>query len=893
MTAQAGLPADEAAVAGRPAEPVSPPGRTVPWLGQVEPGPALQPLPAPPDPTRAPAAAAPGAIVPGPPGGILDLGALAEVEDRLRQLATAHIDGAAQAGGLDRGSADRRRALTTAGASAAAVLWFDSLRAEDRVSATPDAAPLLAAVHEVLEAARPAVAGTDDDEATGSRGEGGGSRADGARPGAEGGPVTRLPVPAGPAARALRATGAGTAGPSGTVWGALGRRFAGTRFDHSQGGRIVCLLEYPELRDAAVWEAVTDERTPYLGELFWVVLVSGAAVGAEAAGAERAGLGGPGGPDRAARMFEAAGWQVLTLRHGRRLAALFGRPGGQALRARLGRMSQEEYRELLTTYGPPLRRRLAGPGAAGVGVAGLVETLTDDEIHAALRDLGGHDLALLIDAFDEVAADRPTVLFAHVHSRATRDPEAHEVRPGPAPAVGITSVRPMVPPAGKADPVVRPAGGGSTLQPLAGGRPGEGGRGARLAAHVASYLDRATRAAPLPPPVPPDLDPGGDGQALASTQSAFGHLLRGLAAAAPELADAIVTVSTRDADGVVADWLDPVPDAGPALASSTGRRHVAGTLTPGAFAGVLGNLGVAWNRQGLALLPIGVTDELAAGRVVAAWAAGCATDARSVLAIADTGRYPAAGAGQRTAGPAVAAVTAGAGLPGVTRYEPAFAQDLAWCLLAALGRLGRADGGSGLVRLSGRPVDQRAAAVPAPGPGRDHRRAGVLAGGYRLRSGGPAPLLTLVGMGAVLPEVLAAAGELTDRLGGGIGVAVVTSADLVFDALRARDERSHAADADAADRSWVLAELLPANLRAPLVTVVDGDPRQLGFLAGVHGDRLAAVGAGPAGDESGAGAPVAAAAIVGAALRLLGRDADAPAGQDQAGPGAGPERVSR
>jgi pyruvate dehydrogenase E1 component len=170
----------------------------------------------------------------------------------------------------------------------------------------------------------------------------------------------------------------------------------------------------------------------------------------------------------------------------------------------------------------------------------------------------------------------------------------------------------------------------------------------------------------------------------------------------------------------------------------------------------------------------------------------------------------------------------------------------------------------------------------------------VLAGGYRLRSGGPAPLLTLVGMGAVLPEVLAAADELGDRLGGGIAVAVVTSTDLLFDALRARDERSADGDgpgAGAADRSRVLAQLLPAGLRSPLVTVVDGDARQLGFLAGVHGDRLAAVGSDPVGSDavgsdpvgagSDAGAPVGTDTIVAAALRLLGRDVDAPTGLEQ------------
>jgi pyruvate dehydrogenase E1 component len=51
--------------------------------------------------------------------------------------------------------------------------------------------------------------------------------------------------------------------------------------------------------------------------------------------------------------------------------------------------------------------------------------------------------------------------------------------------------------------------------------------------------------------------------------------------------------------------------------------------------------------------------------------------------------------------------------PGVITYEPAFALDVEWTLLAALARLGRPDGTSAYLRLSTRPVDQHLAA-PCP-----------------------------------------------------------------------------------------------------------------------------------------------------------------------------------
>ena len=58
----------------------------------------------------------------------------------------------------------------------------------------------------------------------------------------------------------------------------------------------------------------------------------------------------------------------------------------------------------------------------------------------------------------------------------------------------------------------------------------------------------------------------------------------------------------------------------------------------------------------------------------------------------------------------------------------------------------------------------------------------MLAGGYVLRRAKQRPRVTLVGMGALLPEVLAAA----DVLGDDVDVLCVTSADLLFRAFRAR-----------------------------------------------------------------------------------------------------------
>ncbi len=81
-------------------------------------------------------------------------------------------------------------------------------------------------------------------------------------------------------------------------------------------------------------------------------------------------------------------------------------------------------------------------------------------------------------------------------------------------------------------------------------------------------------------------------------------------------------------------------------------------------------------------------------------------------------------------------------------------------------------------------------------------------------------------MGAVIPEALAAA----ERLGAsGIpaDVICVTSPGLLFNALLARQ-----GNADAP--TLILDQVFPASRATPLVTVLDGHPHALAFLATVN-----------------------------------------------------------
>src|SRR6266702_4763088 len=161
------------------------------------------------------------------------------------------------------------------------------------------------------------------------------------------------------------------------------------------------LLGDAELDEGAVWEAVVDPGVADLGEVVWVVDVNRQSldrvVPLMAA-------------DRLRGMFTAAGWQVITLKYGRLLEELFTRPGGEALRHRIDAMPNPEYQRLLRCHPDELRQRLPGGDES---LAKLAGELDDAELARAIRNLGGHDLSSLDEAYGGIDDSRPTIILAY------------------------------------------------------------------------------------------------------------------------------------------------------------------------------------------------------------------------------------------------------------------------------------------------------------------------------------------------------------------------------------------------------------------------------------------------------------------------------------------------
>jgi pyruvate dehydrogenase E1 component len=723
-----------------------------------------------------------------PPPAATDLRTLRAVERRVLWLATAIVHHAnrvrenrsgVKVGGHQASSASMVSLMTA--------LWFGELRAEDRVSVKPHASPALHAINYLLGRLEPRYLE--------SLRAFGGLQSYPSR--------TKDPDPVD------YSTGSVGIGATAPIWGAIARRYLEHhRFEAPQMGRHIALLGDAELDEGAVWEAIADPSVAKLGEVLWVVDLNRQSLDRVV-------------PDiafgRLAGMFEAAGWQCITVKYGRRLEELFGRPGGPDLKRRIDEMPNEEYQRLLRAEPEELRSRLPGRRRK---LAKLVGELEDDELRDAFRDLGGHDLGKLIEAYRAVQHDRPTVIFAYTIKGWSLPIEGH---PENHSALLTKEQFAELGVQLGADP-------DDPWAPFPPDSPE-----AELCAAAAAALARDDPAPREPPRVPPAL--GRRHRGRESTQQAFGRFFVDLVHDAPDVAERVVTVSPDVASFTnlggwinkaeiwsVGDRRDWFADDRQTLVhwhETVRGRHIELGIAETNLVGLLGELGVTWSRYGQPLLPIGTIYDPFVGRALEPWSFGMYAGGQSILVGTPSGvsLAPEGGAHQSIVTPSI-----GIGQPGCTFWEPAFGQDLEWTLLHALSGLGRPDGESAYFRLSTRPIDQGLA--PA-----EDRRELALAGGYPLRRAPTRPRVTLVGMGAVIPEVLEAAAVLGDQT----DVICVTSADLLFRAFRGRaalDEQE----------SSILDELLPAERAAPMVTVLDGAPNALAFLAAVNGVPLTPLG---------------------------------------------------
>ena len=599
------------------------------------------------------------------------LDTLREIEDRVLWLSTAIVDHANRVrpnpSGLKVGGHQASSASITTIMTA---LWLCELQTQDRVSVKPHASPVLHALEFLL-------GGLDASALTTLR-QFGGLQSYPSR--------TKDPV------AADYSTGSVGIGATAPLWGALARRYVGSHFGSAGTGRQYSLVGDAELDEGAVWEAVLDPMVRELGEVVWVVDLNRQSL-------DR--IVPTTGVQRLDGMFAAAGWQVITVKYGRLLDGLFARPGGAALRHRIDQMTNAEYQRLLRHSANRVRELLPGNGSDAVQVAGLLADIGDEELMQALRNLGGHDFAALLDAFGRIDNTRPTVIIAYTlkgHRLATEaHPQNHSALLTKPQMQQLASLLG----ADLSDPWQR-------FDPSS--------AAGRLCAAAAARVRRDPLPLPVPVVVPKDL--GRTRTGSTTTQAALGRSLLDLIRAHPGVGERVVTVtpdvsSSTNLGGWVnkvgvwsfddrKDWFTDDVETILHWREHPQGQHIELGIAELNLVGLISELGATWSRWQQPLLPIGVVYDPFVQRALEPWSFGIYAGGQSILVGTPSGVTLAAEGGAHQS---ITTPSLGLEQPGCVTWEPAFAQDTEWCLLAAMDRLGHPDGSSAYLRLSTRPID--------------------------------------------------------------------------------------------------------------------------------------------------------------------------------------------
>ncbi len=178
------------------------------------------------------------------------------------------------------------------------------------------------------------------------------------------------------------------------------------------GAHFWCLIGDSEFREGSLYEAMPDAAEREVGTVTWIIDYNRQSLDGHRI-TNRQIMGGT-DDMRIERTAAANGWEVIQVRHGRMRQAAFNKPGGDIFKSvlensfddyeyqsLLGSRDDGKIKETFLQKNPELKTFLAG--------------LKNGEVFDLLHDLGGHDMAEVIDAFEKskVNKKKPTLVICH------------------------------------------------------------------------------------------------------------------------------------------------------------------------------------------------------------------------------------------------------------------------------------------------------------------------------------------------------------------------------------------------------------------------------------------------------------------------------------------------
>ena len=591
-------------------------------------------------------------------------------------------------------------------------------------------------------------------------------------------------------------------------------------------GRLVALMGDAELDEGNIFEALLEGWKHDVRNLWWVIDYN------------RQSLDGVVNDrlfQKIQSFFDTVGWNVVTLKFGKRLEAARGGPAGEALLQWIDDCPNDLYSALTFKGGAAFRDHLATELQGTAGLKELLDSHDDPSLHRLLTNLAGHDMESVLEAFHAAADDdRPQCFVAYTIKGHGLPLAGHKDN-----HAGLMNVEQMeafrdamrIPEGAEWDPY---AGLDTEPETL------------RAFLEAVPFADDQVRRHDAPPIAVPETFPIPAGENL-STQQAFGQILNDIAKESGDLADRIVTTSPDVTVSTnLGGWVnqrglfshrerpdvfreEKVASAQKWVRSRDGQHIELGIAENNLFL-LLAALGLSHSLYGARLLPVGTLYDPFINRGLDSLFYACYQDARFMAVATPSGVTLAAegGAHQSINTPLV-----GMGVDKLAYFEPAFVDELSTIMAWSFRHMQAADGGSVYLRLSTRPLAQPERVLG------EQERTNICNGAYWLRPPAPGAEVAIAYTGAVAPEALAAYEQLMEDVPGA-GLLAVTAPDRLHGDWMAAGRRRAAGERDV--RAHVETLFAPLAPGAALVTVLDGHPATLSWLGAVSDCRVSALG---------------------------------------------------
>jgi pyruvate dehydrogenase E1 component len=208
--------------------------------------------------------------------------------------------------------------------------------------------------------------------------------------------------------------------PSGTVgippvnagYLALAYRYAREHGYEVPDAHFWCVSGDSEFREGSMFEAIPDFAEREIGNLTWILDYNRQSLDGHRITNKQI----MNGTDavRIERTMVANGWEVIQVRHGSKRKELFKRPAGEVFQNFLeNELEDYELQSLLLVK--DMKALKKGLAKEHPNLKKFLDSVSDDELYDALRDLGGHDMIALAEAMlaSKKSTRRPTLIIAH------------------------------------------------------------------------------------------------------------------------------------------------------------------------------------------------------------------------------------------------------------------------------------------------------------------------------------------------------------------------------------------------------------------------------------------------------------------------------------------------